>query len=128
MQHARHRVRAADDRPRAGRGRRDRGCAHRILDGREAARLLVWKSAWTIDQGRRNTREAAFAKLFAADTAVRVATDAVQVFGGNGFNKEYPVEKLYRDAKIYQIYEGTSQIQRLIIGGGLVKQEQKKAK
>jgi acyl-CoA dehydrogenase len=81
----------------------------------EAARLLVWKSAWTIDQGKRNTREAAFAKLFAADTAVRVATDAVQVFGGNGFNKEYPVEKLYRDAKIYQIYEGTSQIQRLII-------------
>jgi acyl-CoA dehydrogenase len=81
----------------------------------EAARLLVWKSAWTIDQGKRNTREAAFAKLYAADTAVRVATDAVQVFGGNGFSKEYPVEKLYRDAKIYQIYEGTSQIQRLII-------------
>ncbi len=81
----------------------------------QAARLLVWQSAWTIDQGKRNTREAAFAKLFAADTAVRVATDAVQVFGGNGFSKEYPVEKLYRDAKIYQIYEGTSQIQRLII-------------
>jgi len=81
----------------------------------QASRLLVWQSAWTIDQGKRNTREAAFAKLFAADTAVRVATDAVQVFGGNGFSKEYPVEKLYRDAKIYQIYEGTSQIQRLII-------------
>jgi acyl-CoA dehydrogenase len=81
----------------------------------EAARLLVRQSAWTIDQGRRNTKEAAFAKLFAADTAVRVATDAVQIFGGNGFNKEYPVEKLYRDAKIYQIYEGTSQIQRLIV-------------
>jgi acyl-CoA dehydrogenase len=81
----------------------------------EAARLLVWRAAWMIDEGRRNTREAAFAKLFAADTAVRVATDAVQVFGGNGFNKEFPVEKLYRDAKIYQIYEGTSQIQRLII-------------
>ena len=81
----------------------------------EAARLLVWQSGWAIDQGRRNTKEAAFAKLFAADTAVKVATDAVQVFGGNGFNKEYPVEKLYRDAKIYQIYEGTSQIQRVII-------------
>jgi acyl-CoA dehydrogenase len=81
----------------------------------EAARLLVRQSAWSIDQGKRNTREAAFAKLFAADTAVKVATDAVQVFGGNGFNREYPVEKLYRDAKIYQIYEGTSQIQRLII-------------
>ena len=81
----------------------------------QAARLLVWESAWTIDQGKRNTKQAAFAKLFAADTAVKVATDAVQVFGGNGFNKEYPVEKLYRDAKIYQIYEGTSQIQRLIV-------------
>jgi acyl-CoA dehydrogenase len=81
----------------------------------EAARLLVRQSAWIIDQGKRNTREAAFAKLVAADTAVKVATDAVQVFGGNGFNREYPVEKLYRDAKIYQIYEGTSQIQRLII-------------
>ncbi|TDI37851.1 MAG: acyl-CoA dehydrogenase [Acidobacteria bacterium] len=81
----------------------------------QAARLLVWESAWTIDQGKRNTKQAAFAKLFAADTAVKVATDAVQVFGGNGFSKEYPVEKLYRDAKIYQIYEGTSQIQRLIV-------------
>ncbi|HEX9726203.1 MAG TPA: acyl-CoA dehydrogenase family protein [Vicinamibacteria bacterium] len=81
----------------------------------EAARLLVWQAGWTIDQGRRNTQQAAYAKLFAADTAVKVATDAVQVFGGYGFNKEYPVEKLYRDAKIYQIYEGTSQIQRLII-------------
>ncbi len=81
----------------------------------QAARLLVWESAWTIDQGKRNTKQAAFAKLFAADTAVKVATDAVQVFGGNGFNEEYPVEKLYRDAKIYQIYEGTSQIQRLIV-------------
>ncbi len=83
--------------------------------GVEAARLLVWQSGWTIDQGRRNTKQAAFAKLFAADTAVKVATDAVQVFGGYGFSKEYPVEKLYRDAKIYQIYEGTSQIQRVII-------------
>jgi acyl-CoA dehydrogenase len=81
----------------------------------EAARLLVWQAGWTIDQGRRNTQQAAYAKLFAADTAVKVATDAVQVFGGYGFNKEYPVEKLYRDAKIYQIYEGTSQIQRVII-------------
>jgi acyl-CoA dehydrogenase len=81
----------------------------------EAARLLVWLSAWTIDQGRRNTKEAAFAKCFAADTAVRVALDAVQVFGGYGFNSEYPVEKLLRDSKVFQIYEGTSQIQRLII-------------
>ena len=81
----------------------------------EAARLLTLRAAWEIDQGRRNTKFAAFAKRFAADTAMKVATDAVQVFGGNGFNREYPVEKLMRDAKIFQIYEGTSQIQRLII-------------
>jgi acyl-CoA dehydrogenase len=81
----------------------------------EAARWLVRLAAWTIDRGQRNTRFAAYAKCFAADVAMRVATDAVQVFGGNGFNKEYPVEKLMRDAKIFQIYEGSSQIQRLII-------------
>jgi acyl-CoA dehydrogenase len=81
----------------------------------EAARFLVWKSAYEIDQGRKNTLHAAHAKRFAADMAMKVCLDAVQVFGGNGFNKEYPVEKLMRDAKIFQIYEGTSQIQRLII-------------
>jgi acyl-CoA dehydrogenase len=81
----------------------------------EAARLLVWKAAYEIDSGRRNTMFAAMAKKLAADSAMKVATDAVQVFGGNGFNKEYPVEKLMRDAKIMQIYEGTSQIQRVII-------------
>jgi len=81
----------------------------------EAARLLVWLSAWTIDQGQRNTLQAAFAKASAADTAMRVALDAVQVFGGYGYSTEYPVEKLMRDAKVFQIYEGTSQIQRLII-------------
>lgn len=81
----------------------------------EGARLLVWKSAAYIDAGQRNTLFAAHAKRFAADMAMKVAVDAVQVFGGNGFNKEYPVEKLMRDAKIFQIYEGTSQIQRLII-------------
>jgi acyl-CoA dehydrogenase len=87
----------------------------------EAARLLVWKCASEIDHGRRNTLYAAYAKRFAADTCMRVATDAVQVFGGNGFNKEYPVEKLMRDAKIMQIYEGTSQIQRVIIGRELLR-------
>lgn len=81
----------------------------------EAARLLVWHSAWTKDQGMKNTKLAAMAKCFGADMAHRVASDAVQVFGGNGFNTEYPVEKLLRDSKIFQIYEGTSQIQRLII-------------
>ncbi len=81
----------------------------------EAARLLVWQSACTIDRGERNTRQAAFAKAFAADMAVKTAIDAVQVFGGYGFSTEYPVEKLMRDSKVFQIYEGTSQIQRLII-------------
>jgi acyl-CoA dehydrogenase len=81
----------------------------------EAARLLVWQSAWKIDRGERNTKEAAFAKAFAADCAMQVALDAVQVYGGYGYSREYPVEKLMRDAKVFQIYEGTSQIQRLII-------------
>lgn len=81
----------------------------------EAARWLVYHSAFLIDKGQRNTLNAAHAKRFAADMAMSAALDAVQVFGGNGFNKEYPVEKLMRDAKIFQIYEGTSQIQRLII-------------
>jgi acyl-CoA dehydrogenase len=83
----------------------------------EAARLLVWQAGWMVDQGygRKATLYSSFAKRFAADTAMKVATDAVQVFGGYGYMKEYPVEKLMRDAKLYQIYEGTSQIQRLVI-------------
>jgi acyl-CoA dehydrogenase len=81
----------------------------------EAARLLVWQSAWLHDQGTRATLQSSFAKRFAADTAMKVTIDAVQVFGGYGYIKEYPVEKLMRDAKLFQIYEGTSQIQRLVI-------------
>jgi acyl-CoA dehydrogenase len=81
----------------------------------EAARLLTWKSAVMLDQGLRNTLVSSHAKRFAADAAMKVATDAVQVYGGYGFIKEYPVEKLFRDAKIMQLYEGTSQIQRLVI-------------
>lgn len=81
----------------------------------EAARDLAWKSAWLVDNGKRNTSEAAIAKAYCADAAMQNATEAVQVFGGNGYSKEYPVEKLMRDAKIYQIYEGTTQIQKLII-------------
>jgi acyl-CoA dehydrogenase len=83
----------------------------------EAARLLTWQAAWMIDQGRGRgaTLYSSFAKRFAADTAMKVTTDAVQVFGGYGYMKEFPVEKLMRDAKLFQIYEGTSQIQRLVI-------------
>ena len=81
----------------------------------EASRLLVWQSAVLLDQGKRNTLAASHAKRFAADTAMEVTVDAVQVYGGYGFIKEYPVEKLMRDAKIMQLYEGTSQIQRLVI-------------
>src|SRR5215510_3909166 len=81
----------------------------------EAGRLLTWQSAALLDQGIRNTLAASHAKRFAADSAMEVATDAVQVYGGYGFIKEYPVEKLMRDAKIMQLYEGTSQIQRLVI-------------
>ena len=81
----------------------------------EAARLLTWQAAWLIDQGERATLQSSYAKRVAADTAMKVTIDAVQIFGGYGYMKEYPVEKLMRDAKLFQIYEGTSQIQRLVI-------------
>ena len=83
----------------------------------QAARLLCLQAAWMLDRGfgREATLYSSFAKRFAADTAMKVTTDAVQVFGGYGYIKEYPVEKLMRDAKLFQIYEGTSQIQRLVI-------------
>ncbi len=81
----------------------------------EASRLLTWKAATLLDQGQRNTLVSSHAKRFAADAAMKIATDAVQVYGGYGFIKEYPVEKLMRDAKIMQLYEGTAQIQRLVI-------------
>jgi acyl-CoA dehydrogenase len=85
-----------------------------------AARWLAWHAAWLDDRGMDNAQEAAYAKAFAADMCMQVTTDAVQVFGGYGYSQEFPVEKLMRDAKIYQIYEGTSQIQRLIIGRRLL--------
>lgn len=81
----------------------------------EAGRLLTYKAASIIDRGQRNTFWASMAKASAGEAANRIAAEAVQIFGGNGFNTEYPVEKLMRDAKIYMIYEGTSEIQRLII-------------
>ena len=91
---------------------------HKIADmaiNYEAARLLAWQAAWQVDQGIFNPRVPAFAKAFAADMATKAAVDAVQVFGGYGYMKEFPVEKLLRDVKIFQIYEGTSEIQRNII-------------
>ncbi len=86
-----------------------------MAKGIEAARLLVYKAAWLADQGIRNSKEAAVAKAFAADVAMKVTTDAVQIYGGMGYTKWHPVEKLMRDAKVIQIYEGTAQIMRLII-------------
>jgi acyl-CoA dehydrogenase len=83
--------------------------------GIEGARLLVWRAAAMADQGGRNTRAAAIAKAFAADVAMKVTTDAVQIYGGMGYTKWHPVEKLMRDAKVIQIYEGSAQIMRRII-------------
>jgi len=94
--------------------------------GIESSRLCYMKSAWQADNKIRNTYYASIAKCLAGDVCNKAATDAVQIFGGNGFNTEYPVEKLMRDAKIYQIYEGTAQIQRIIIGRewlGIAKQK-----
>lgn len=81
----------------------------------EASRLLVHKAAWLLDNGLPNTQLASYSKAFAADSCMQIATDAVQIYGGYGYSKEYPVEKIMRDAKLIQLYEGTSQIQRLVI-------------
>ena len=81
----------------------------------EAGRLLTHQSAWMLDQGRPASKQSSMAKCFATDSAMRATVDAVQIFGGNGYTKEYPVEKLMRDAKLMQIYEGTNQIQRIVI-------------
>lgn len=87
----------------------------------EAARLLTWQAAWSADQGIKATAKSAMAKCFASDTAMQVTTDAVQIFGGMGYMKDNPVEKLMRDAKLLQIYEGTNQIQRMVIARQLGK-------
>ena len=82
----------------------------------EASRLLVWRAAWMARQGKRfEQAEGSMSKLFAGETAVKVTTQAMQILGGNGFTREYPVERMSRDAKIYTIFEGTSEIQRLVI-------------
>ncbi len=88
----------------------------------QAARHLVREAAWLHDAEKPNTKVAAMAKRFAADMCNQVVTDALQVYGGNGYSREQPIEKLFRDAKIFQIYEGTSQIQRMIIGREIMKE------
>jgi butyryl-CoA dehydrogenase len=97
----------------------------------EAARALIYSVARYIDQdpnGREISKVSGMAKVFASDVAMKVTTDAVQVFGGYGYMREYPVEKMMRDAKILQIYEGTNQIQRNIIGQELIKESAGKKK
>ena len=88
----------------------------------EAMRLLTYKAAWLVDKGESANAISAYAKAFSADATMRITTDAVQIFGGYGYMKEYPVEKLMRDAKLLQIYEGTSQIQRVVIARNLLKE------
>lgn len=87
----------------------------------EAAKLLVYKAAWNKDNGLPYSVEAARAKLFASETAMEVTTKAVQIFGGYGYTKEYPVERMMRDAKITEIYEGTSEVQKMVIAANLLK-------
>lgn len=87
----------------------------------EAARLLVYKAAWCKDNGLPYSKEAAMAKLFASECAMWVTTKAVQIFGGYGYTREYPVERMMRDAKITEIYEGTSEVQRIVIAANLLK-------
>ncbi|UCD92294.1 MAG: acyl-CoA dehydrogenase [Methanobacteriota archaeon] len=87
----------------------------------EAARLLVHRAAFTKEQGKRFSTEAAMAKLFASDVAMKATREAIQVFGGYGYVKEYPVERFYRDAKVTEIYEGTSEVQRIVISRALLK-------
>jgi alkylation response protein AidB-like acyl-CoA dehydrogenase len=87
----------------------------------DAARLLNYRAGWMLDQGKRVTRESSMAKLFASEAAVRIANEAVQIHGGYGFIKDYPVEKFYRDVKLCTIGEGTSEIQRLVIARQLLK-------
>jgi len=87
----------------------------------DAARLLVYRAAYLKDQGLSYSKEAAMAKLYASDIAMEVTTDAVQIFGGYGYSREYPVERLMRNAKITQIYEGTNQVQRMVISGSILR-------
>jgi len=114
-----HAARYATEREQFGRPiAENQGVSFKIADMAariEAARLVALKAAWLKDQGAPYSREASMAKLLASETAVDVTRDAIQIFGGNGYSRDYPVERLYRDAKITEIYEGTSEIQRIVI-------------
>jgi cyclohexane-1-carbonyl-CoA dehydrogenase len=88
----------------------------------EASRGLVYAAAKLFDEGKRNTKLASMAKVFASDSAMRITTDAIQVFGGYGYMQDYPVERMFRDAKLTQIFEGANQIQRLVIARELLKE------
>ncbi|EAX47767.1 acyl-CoA dehydrogenase domain protein [Thermosinus carboxydivorans Nor1] len=87
----------------------------------EAARLLTYRAAYNKSNNLPYAKEAAMAKMFASDAAMAVTTDAVQIFGGYGYSREYPVERFMRDAKITQIYEGTNQAQRMVIAGHILR-------
>jgi len=91
-----------------------------MATGTEASKLLIYQAARLVDSGEKElTKISAMAKMYATDNAMKVTTDAVQIFGGYGYMKEYPVEKMMRDAKVTQIYEGTNQIQRIVIASKL---------
>ena len=90
----------------------------------DAARLLTYRAAWLVEQGKTVTKEAAMAKLFASETVNRVAYKAIQIFGGYGYIKEFAVERFFRDARITTLYEGTSEIQRLVIARRLIDGEE----
>ena len=87
----------------------------------EASRLLIYQAASLKDQGKSYSKESAMAKMFASDSAMSITVDAVQIFGGYGYSKEYPVERLMRNAKICQIYEGTNQVQRMVVSSAILR-------
>ena len=87
----------------------------------DAARLLTYRAAFLKQAGKNCSKEAAMAKMYASDAAMKITVDAVQIFGGYGFSREYPVERLMRNAKITQIYEGTNQVQRMVISGSILR-------
>jgi cyclohexane-1-carbonyl-CoA dehydrogenase len=88
----------------------------------EASRGLVYRACWLYDEGKQNTKLASMAKCFSSDAAMKITTDAIQVLGGYGYMKDFPVERMFRDAKLTQIFEGTNQIQRLVIAREILRE------